>query len=45
MADQVSRENTTYKNRQAMQHEALRLATDHGWRTIKAKGDTLVIRR
>ncbi|MBQ3296667.1 hypothetical protein IJH01_00855 [Candidatus Saccharibacteria bacterium] len=36
---------TSYKNRQEMQRDVLRLAADKGWRTIQAKGEQMIIRR
>ena len=45
MATQRRNVSKNYKNCQALQRDALRVATEKGWRTIEAKGDQLIIRR
>ena len=45
MATQKVNASKNYKNRQALQRDALRVAADKGWRTIEAEGDQLIIRR
>lgn len=45
MATQRRNVSKNYKDRQELQRDALRVATDKGWQTIEAKGDQLIIRR